>query len=137
MHIETRKTTVTFERPFRLDGLEMDLPAGEYGVESENDVLDGMFLPDSLRTSVLIHPHSTAGTPGYSQTLAVPWEVLEAALSRDRSRAAPPIEPGLEEMLLEPIIRLLMRSDGVSEASIRDLVSHLPKRKLSHAKSER
>ena len=64
MQTQTRKTTVAFARPFQLDGLETVLPAGVYSVESENDVLDGMFLPDCLRPSVLIHLHSTPGSPG-------------------------------------------------------------------------
>jgi hypothetical protein len=138
MHTQTRKTTVTFVRPFQLDGLEKVLPAGVYRVESEDDVLEAMFLPDCLRTSVLIHLHSTPGSPGYAQTLTVPWAALEAALLRDRSAATVALpEPGLEEMLLDPMVRQVMRSDGVSEATIRDLVSRLFKRKPFHAKSER
>ena len=87
MHTQTIKTTVTFLRPFQLDGFEAVLPAGVYGVESENDVLDGMFLPDCLRPSVLIHLHATPGSSGHAQTLTVPWAVLEVALLRDRSPA--------------------------------------------------
>ena len=131
MHAQTRKTAVTFERPFQLDGFEKELPAGVYSVESENDVLDGMFLPDCLRPSVLIHLHATPASPGYAQTLTVPWADLEAALLRDGSPAKVALrEPGLEEMLLDPSVRQLMRSDGVSKAHVRDLVSHLPGRTL-------
>lgn len=137
MHTQTRKTTVTFARPFQLDGLERLLPAGVYSVESENDILDGMALPDCLRMSVLIHLHSTSGSPGYAQTLTVPWQELQAARLWDRNPAVAPTEPGLEEMLLDPAIRLLMRSDGVSKTFIRDLVSRPHKRELSHGKSER
>lgn len=49
------------------------------------------------------------------------------------------IQSGLlvkREVLLDPIVRQLMRSDGISEASIRDLVSGVHKRNLSHVKSE-
>ncbi len=135
MHTQTRKTTVTFTRPFQLDGLEKVLPAGVYNVESENDVLDGIFLPDCLRSSALIHLHATPGSPGYAQTLTVPWALLEAALLRDRGPATMALlpEPGLEEMLLDPMVRQLMRSDGVSEAHVRDTVSHMSKRKPFHA----
>jgi hypothetical protein len=85
MHTVTQKKTVTFVRTFRLDGFEKELPAGTYEVESENDVLDGMFLPDCMRRSVRIDLPSTPGSPGYSQTLTVSWTILEAALSKDRS----------------------------------------------------
>jgi hypothetical protein len=138
MHTQTKRKTVTFARAFLLDGLDKVLPAGAYSVESENDVLDGMFLPDCLRTSVLIHLHKMPGSSGYSQTLTVSWEALEAALSRDQSPAvvAPP-QASLEEMLLDPIIRQIMYSDGVSEAQIRDLASHMSLRNLSDVASER
>jgi hypothetical protein len=70
--------------------------------------------------------------------LTIPWAVLEAALLRDRNLATMALpEPGLEEMLLDPMLRQLMRADGVSETHIRDLVSHLRKRKPFHAKSDR
>jgi hypothetical protein len=138
MHTQTRKTTVTFTRPFQLDGLQAALSAGVYNVESENDVLDGMFIPDCLRSSILIHLHATPGSPGYSQTLTVPWAVLEAALLWDRSSATTALpEPGLEEILLDPMVRQPMRSDGVSEVHSRDLLSHLPTRKPFSAKSDR
>ncbi|HSS64896.1 MAG TPA: hypothetical protein VLS27_10700 [Gammaproteobacteria bacterium] len=127
---------MTFARPSQLDKLEKVLPAGVYSVESENDVLDGMILPDCLRTSLPIHLNSTSGSPGHSQTLTTPWQALEVALLRNWSPAVASTEPGLDEMLLDPTIRLLMRSDGVSEAYIRDLVSRLPQRNLSHVKSE-
>lgn len=113
MHTQTRNTAVKFARPFQLDELEKVLPSG---VESENDVLDGMILPDCLRTSLPIHLHSTPGSPGHSQTLTAPWQALEVALLRNRSPAVASTEPGLDEMLLDPTMRLLMRSEGVSEA---------------------
>jgi len=138
MHTQTRRKTVTFARSFQLDGLDEMLPAGTYNVESENDVLDGMFLPDCLRTSVLIQLHTMPGSSGYSQTMTVSWEALEAALLRDRSPAlVSSPEANLEEMLLDPIIRQIMYSDGVSEAQIRDLVSHMSLRNLSNVASER
>ena len=138
MHTCLKLTTVTFRRPFQLSGFRAVLPAGEYSVESENDVLDGMFLPDCLRSPVLIHLHATPGNPGYAQTMTVPWAVLEAALLWDRSSATSALsEPSLGEMLLDPTVRQLMHADSVSEAHIRDLVSLLPRRKPFHAKSDR
>ena len=34
-------------------------------------------------------------------------------------------EPSLDELLGDPATRLLMRSDGVDEAMLRDLLAHL------------
>lgn len=135
MHTQTRKTTVTFTHSFQLDGFEMELPAGMYDVESKNEFLNGMFLPDCLRPSVLIHLHATPGSTGHAQTMSVPRATFEAALLRDRSPATMTSpEIGLEEMLRDPGVQQLMRSDGVSDSYVRDLISHLLKRTPFHAK---
>lgn len=62
---------------------------------------------------------------------------MRTQISKTTVTFAPPVEPGLDELLLDPIIQQLMHSDGVSETHIRDLVSRLPKRKRSHANTER
>lgn len=127
---------MTFARPFALDAFERVLPSGIYSVEPENDVLDGMFLPDWLRTSVLIHLPSTPRSPGYAQTLTVPWQDLEAALLCDPSPAVTPTAPGLEEILLEPGRHISVQSDGISETNIRHTIPRPSKRRLSHANAE-
>jgi len=138
MHTQTRRKTVTFARPVQSDGLDKVLPAGAYNLESENDVLDGMFLPDSLRTSVLLQLHTMPGSSGYSQTLTVPWEALESALLKDRSPALiAPLEADLKVRLLDPRIRQVLRSDGVAEAAIHDFIPPLSKRYLTDVASER
>lgn len=137
MHMQTRQTTVTFARPFRLDGLETEVPAGVYSTDSGNDVVNGMLLPDRLRPSALVHLHSPPDSPGHTRTMTVPWRAREAALPRGRSPATTPAGPRLDVMPPDPTVRPPMRPDGVSEASMHDLVTHLPERKLSHVKSER
>lgn len=114
-----RKSTAIFTRPFTLDGFEGRLPAGTYQIESEQDILEGMFLPDCLRTSVLIHLHATAGSPALAQTLTIPWEVLERAQIRDQAPAERPSDLPLDHLLADPTVRLVMFSDGVSEAEVR------------------
>jgi hypothetical protein len=77
---------VTFARPFAPDGFERVLPSGIYSVESENDVLDGMFLPDCLRTSVLIHLPSTPGSPGYAQSDGISETSIRHTIPRPSKR---------------------------------------------------
>lgn len=105
---------LTFRRPFVIDGFDGVLPAGAYKLESEQQILDGRFLPDSLRSSVLIHLHAKLGSPALAQTLTVPWDVLETALSCDQLPAEMPADLDLDQMMLEPIVRLVMSRDGVS-----------------------
>jgi hypothetical protein len=67
--------------------------------------------------------------------LTVPWDVLNAALLIDRSPAAVTrTEQSLEEMLVDPMVQLLMRADGVSEAKVRELLSDTSKRNVANAK---
>lgn len=123
--------TVTFARAFQLGGLKAVLPAGVYSVEAEtsgNAVAGDTSPPNRVPASVLIHLHSTLDNPGQPQTVSVPRAALDAALARDRLPALAPPQPSLDDMLVDPTIRLVMASDGVSEASIRDMILQLSKR---------
>lgn len=114
---------MTFNRPFVLDGFKGTLPAGTYELESEQELLDGMSLPDCPRTSVLIHLHSKIGSPALAQTRTVPWEVLERAQIRDQAPAESPSDVVMNRLLADPIVRMVMLSDGVSETDVRRVVS--------------
>jgi len=124
-------TSVTFTRAFQLGGLKAVLPAGVYSVEAEtsgNAVHGDTSLANRVPASVLIHLHSTLDNPGQPQTVSVPRAALDAALARDRLPAPTSPQQNLDDMLMDPTIRLVMASDGVSEASIRDMILQLPKR---------
>lgn len=105
-----------------LDGFDGWLPAGTYELESEQVILDAMSLPDCLRTSVVIHLPSEDGSPALAQTLTVPWEVLECAQIRDEVPAESPYDAHLAGMLADPILRLVMLSDGVAETEVLSVV---------------
>lgn len=84
----------------------MEIPAGVYNVESEDDVLDDMFLPDCLRPSVLVHLHAQLGIGGCSRTLRVAREELELGLRRDRAFSRmQEIEAGLRASPSVPNLR--------------------------------
>jgi hypothetical protein len=118
----TTKSTMTFQRPFSLSGFDGWLPAGTYEVESEQVVLNATSLPDCLQTWVVIHLHSTDLSPALAQTLTVPREVLERAQARDEAPEDPPSDLFLAGMLADPIVRLLMVSDGVSTTEVVSVV---------------
>jgi len=109
-------------QPFVLDGFEGTLPAGTYDLESEQEILDGMSLPDCLRTSVLIHLQSKIGSPALAQTLTVPWDALERAQIRDQAPVDSASDVLLAGMLADPIVQLVMLSDRVSETEVRSVV---------------
>jgi hypothetical protein len=137
MQTRTRKTEVTFRRPFTLEGFDEVLPAGVYRVESDDDILDAMFLPECLRASAVLHLHARPGSPMYTQTLTVPWQELEMALARDRGPAATPVDPDLDEMPMELIARLVMRRDGTPKAEARHVISPMSKKGRYNAIAER
>jgi hypothetical protein len=88
-NMTTRVTTkiLTFRRPFHLDEIERELPAGTYAVETEEETIDGIsFLAfRRVSTSLIFRGH------GAASNLAQMWMVhpdgLEMALERDRTGA--------------------------------------------------
>ena len=122
MMTQSRKGKVTFTRPFVLGAFGGMFPSGDYELEWERDILDGM-LPDCLRTSVLVPLHVGCGRPGLTQKLTVAWHDLETALAGDLASQERPVVPYLEGMLSESIIRLVMLSDDVSEHKVRGVVA--------------
>jgi len=85
MTTRTSKKTVTFRRPFVLGGLDMVLPAGAYGVETDEELLEGISFPAYRRVLTVMHLHAKPGHPGITQTLTVDPNDLDAALKRDQA----------------------------------------------------
>ncbi|WP_290753097.1 hypothetical protein [Amaricoccus sp.] len=109
---------MTFGHPFRLAGLDEVLPAGAYPVEAELGSPAGVD-PEAWRASVLIHLHRTVAAPGLARTLTIPLSELDRALAEDRDIRMTLSERLLEEMLADPMIRLVMASDQISEDEMR------------------
>jgi hypothetical protein len=125
MHAVNVRTTVVFARAFHVPGLDEWLPAGEYHVETELEAPSGFPDPESWKASVLIHLHPKTASPGLARTLTVPLADLERAQAEDRLSGAPLAEFLLDELLADPMVRLVMASDGVTEDHIRRLYSDL------------
>lgn len=83
----------------------------------------GFLNPESWKASVLIHLHPKAESPSLAQTLTISLAELECALAKDKLSGQPLTDFILEEMLADPMVRLFMKSDGVSEADMRLLQS--------------
>ena len=77
---------MTFSKPFLLDEVNRELPAGSYQVETEEETLDGVsFLAyRRVSTSILVRPGPEAtGT----QMWSIHPDSLASALERDRETA--------------------------------------------------
>jgi hypothetical protein len=123
MSLVKARTTAVFVRAFRVPGLEELLPAGEYVLETELEAPFNFPDPQSWQASVLIHLRPKTESPGLARTLTVPLADLERAQAEDRLSGAPLTEFLLDELLADPMIRLVMASDGITEDQIRRLYS--------------
>jgi hypothetical protein len=88
-HLTSRATsrTVTFVRPFRLDEIEHELPAGSYRVETEEETLDNVsFIAHRHVSTHIFVPPLFAMSDGTQMWLIHP-EGLTRALALDRTRA--------------------------------------------------
>lgn len=112
------KSTAVFLRPFQLPPLNETLPAGEYEIETQLlEPLDRI-EPDTWTSSVLVRLHPRTSHPGLSRTLTVPLAELEHAAARDKLTGRALKDHFLDEMLADPMIRLVMQADGVAEAEL-------------------
>ena len=91
MTIRTSETTVNFNRPFLLGDYEDELPAGDYTVEFDEELLGGVSFPAYRRTRTLIHLPPKPGYPNGTRKLTTTALDLRIALERDKAERAPSI----------------------------------------------
>ncbi|ABD05989.1 conserved hypothetical protein [Rhodopseudomonas palustris HaA2] len=65
MTTRTRRETIIFQQPFRLRGIERELPAGSYDIVTDEELIEGLSFPVFRRLATLITlpcapPHQTA-----------------------------------------------------------------------------
>ena len=121
------RTTAIFLQPFQLSGLNETLPPGEYEIETLQPFRRDQMQADNWTSSVLVQLHPRASHPGLDRTLTVPLADLERAEARDKLTGKALTDYVLEEMLADPMIRLVMQADGVTVSEMRDLYAPQPK----------
>lgn len=62
MTTRTTRTTATFASPFRLKGVGEVLPPGSYGVETDEEAIEGNERTLFRRVATLIHVPTASGT---------------------------------------------------------------------------
>lgn len=90
MTTRTTNRTVTFKRPFILNGFSEVQASGTYTVETEEEQLDAISFPAWKRTCTIIHLHNGTVTE-YPQ---IDPDELREALLRDEAQDDPALEPG-------------------------------------------
>ncbi|WP_202530648.1 hypothetical protein [Maritimibacter harenae] len=131
------KTTAVFLRPFELDGFDEVLPAGEYEIETEIPVPENLHEPRHWTPHVLLRLPTRSSHPGLARTLTVPLAAFEHAAAKDKLTGVALKDYFVEEMLADPMIRLVMEADGVTERELRDLYSVMARNRPDTEDDER
>ena len=83
MTVRTTTRTVTFTRPFMLQGLDEEQPAGSYTVETDEELLEGASVPAYRRIATLIRLPGRPGTTALGYLVDIDAAELMAALEKD------------------------------------------------------
>jgi hypothetical protein len=121
----TRKTVAVFARPFTVPGFGERLPPGEYEIETELVSPPDHRDPEGWKASVQVKLHPRISHPGLARTLTISLADLDHARARNKLTGKALSDFFLEEMLADPMVRLVMAADGVSAAHLRHLYSGL------------
>jgi hypothetical protein len=62
----SRRETLTFKHPFRIKGIDRQLPAGAYEVVTDEELIEGLSFPSFRRVATLIMV--PAAPPHHSST---------------------------------------------------------------------
>lgn len=119
----TRRITTVFSAPFSVPGLDETLPAGECEIETELHSSPDPRHLNVWKASVVVTLHPRALDRGLSKILTVSLADLEKAKAKDKLSGKELSDLFLEEMLADPMVRLVMEADGVSEMQLRNLYS--------------
>ena len=85
MNMRSTRSTVTFSNPFTLPGYPGDLPAGDYEVLVEEELLQGLSFEAYRRTATYLTVRGRGGHAGRTELRAISDSDLKEALSRDRA----------------------------------------------------
>lgn len=82
MTLRTTRTTVTFEQPFSLAGVDEVQPAGTYSVQTDEEPIEGLSFLAYRRIATVIFLPLSHRRGGSIQAVTVTPQELEAAQAR-------------------------------------------------------
>ena len=85
MNSRSTKSTVTFAHPFRIAGYDDELPAGDYDVLVDEDLMEGLSFEAYRRTASYLLIGGQAGGRGPAEMRPIDPRDLDAALARDQA----------------------------------------------------
>jgi len=87
MNTRSSRSMVSFSHSFALPGYSGELPAGDYEILVEEELLQELSFVAYRRTATYLLAHGTGGQPGRIEMRKISETDLEAALGRDRAPA--------------------------------------------------
>jgi molybdopterin-guanine dinucleotide biosynthesis protein len=84
MTIRTTRTTVSFSQPFKLKDLDDIQPAGDYILDTDEELIEGLSRLAYRRIATLLHLPSTSRPQSHTEVVSVNPAELAAALESDR-----------------------------------------------------
>ena len=88
MSTRTKHTTVKFTAPFLLRGVDEIQPPGDYAIDEDGELIDGLSWLTYRRVATFIHLPADSSTDCLkSQLVAIDHSELEAALRQDENQA--------------------------------------------------
>ena len=92
MGIRSRNETVTFHHPFSLKGVDRVLPAGDYRVLTDEELIEGLSFPVYRRVSTMMYVPTQFYQASSVELLTLDPKDLREAQERDAAtRQAPEI----------------------------------------------
>lgn len=86
MSTRTKRSIVHFTAPFALRGVDEILPPGDYAIDEDEELIDGISWLAYRRVATFIHLPSVTSNSRTSQLIAIDHAELEAALQQDRTK---------------------------------------------------
>jgi hypothetical protein len=88
MTIRTRNSLVVFHHPFELKGVDRTLPAGEYRVMTDEQLIEELSFPVYHRVSTVIFAPGQSPNSTSVEMVTIDPRDLQAAQDRDNARGA-------------------------------------------------
>ena len=83
MTIRSRRETVTFTHPVRIDGIDRVLPAGAYDVVTDEEMIEGISFPSFRRIATMIMVPGTSPHHKSLEMISISSIALAEAQHRD------------------------------------------------------
>jgi hypothetical protein len=86
--VKTERATISFANPFSLKELDAAQPAGDYILETDHELIEGLSWLAYRRVATFLRIPRISAAQGFSQRVSVNQANLDAALMKDRQQTA-------------------------------------------------